>query len=116
VTTASQCDRDRFEVQPHNSALEQTADSQEKAAGDAAPGDDFPKPPPPSRKKKIEPKLVLVSSSGEPFGPKSHVSLKVLALRFLCLPVSSPEGESKCLHLGLPSEQLFEISSLLLLD
>jgi hypothetical protein len=88
----SQCDRDRFEVRPYNSSLEQTVDSQEKAAGDAVPGDDLPKPLPPLRKKKIEPELVLVSSSGEPFGPKSHVSPKVLALRFLCLPVSSPRG------------------------
>jgi hypothetical protein len=57
-------------------------DSQEKAAGDAALGDDLPKPPPPSRKKRIEPELVLVSSSGEPSGPKSHVSPKILDLRF----------------------------------
>jgi hypothetical protein len=112
----SQCDRNQFEVRPHNSALEQTVDSQEKPAEDAAPGDDLPKPPPPPRKKRTKPELVLVSSSGEPSGPKSHVSPKILALRFLCLPVSSPEGKSKCLHLGLPSKQLFEISSLLLLD
>jgi hypothetical protein len=63
----SQCDRDRFEVRPQNSALEQTTDSQEKAAGDAALGDDLPKPPSPPKKKNIEPELVLVSSSGEPF-------------------------------------------------
>jgi hypothetical protein len=88
----SQCNRNRFKVRPHNSALEQTADSQEKAAGDAAPGDDLPKPSPSPRKKRIEPELVLVSSSGEPSGPKSHVSPKVLALRFLCLPISSPRG------------------------
>jgi hypothetical protein len=79
-TTASLCDRDRFEVRPHNSALEQTADSQEKAAGDAAPGDDLPKPPPPPRKKRAEPELVLVSSFGEPSGPKNHVSPKILGL------------------------------------
>jgi hypothetical protein len=79
---ASPGDRDRFQVQPHDSALEQTADSQEKATGDAVPGDDLPKPPPPLRKKIIEPKLVLVSSSGEPTGPKSHVSPNILASRF----------------------------------
>jgi hypothetical protein len=75
-------DRDRFQVRPHDSTLEQTADSQEKAAGGAAPGDDLPNPPPPPRKKMIEPELVLVSSSGEPSGPKSHVSPKILDLRF----------------------------------
>jgi hypothetical protein len=47
---------------------------------DAAPGDDLPKPPPPPRKKMIEPELVLVSSSGEPSSPKSHVSPKILDL------------------------------------
>jgi hypothetical protein len=51
-------------------------DSQDKAAGDAAPEVDLPKPPPPPKKKMIEPELILVSSSGEPSGPKSHVSPK----------------------------------------
>jgi hypothetical protein len=55
---------------------------QEKAAGDAVPGDDLSKPSPPPKKKMIEPELILVSSSGEPSGPKSHVSPKILALRF----------------------------------
>jgi hypothetical protein len=45
-------------------------------AGDAAPGDDLPKPPPPPKKKRTEPELVLVSSSGEPSSPTSHVSLE----------------------------------------
>jgi hypothetical protein len=79
-TSASQGDRDRFQIRPHDSTLEQTADSQEKAAGDAAPGD-LPKPSPPLKKKIIEPEFVLVSSSGEPFGPKRHVSPNILALR-----------------------------------
>jgi hypothetical protein len=57
-------------------------DSQEKAAGDVALGDDLLKPPPPPWKKMIEPELVLVSSSGEPSGPKSHVSPKILDLQF----------------------------------
>jgi hypothetical protein len=48
---------------------------QEKAAGDIASGD-LPKPSPPPKKKMIEPKLVLVSSSGEPSGPKRHVKAK----------------------------------------
>jgi hypothetical protein len=55
-------------------------DSQEKAAGDAALGD-LLKPSPPPKKKMIEPKLVLVSSFGEPSGPKCHVSPKILALQ-----------------------------------
>jgi hypothetical protein len=45
-------------------------------AGDAAPGDDLLNLPPPSKKKRTEPELVLVSSSGEPSSPKSHVSLE----------------------------------------
>jgi hypothetical protein len=49
-------------------------------AGDAAPGD-LLKPLPPPKKKMIEPNFVLVSSSGEPFGPKCHVSPKILALQ-----------------------------------
>jgi hypothetical protein len=59
-------DRDRYQVQPHDSTLEQTADLQEKAAGDAAPKVDLPKPPSPPRKKMIEPELILVSSSSLP--------------------------------------------------
>jgi hypothetical protein len=55
-------------------------DSQEKAAGDAVL-EDLPKPSPPPKKKMIEPELVLVSSSGEPSGPKCHVSPKILALQ-----------------------------------
>jgi hypothetical protein len=54
-------------------------DSQEKAAGDAAPEADLPKPPSPSGKKMTEPKFVMVSSSGEPSISKSHVSPKILA-------------------------------------
>jgi hypothetical protein len=75
----SQGDRDRYQVRPQDSTLEQTADSQEKAAGDATPGD-LPKPSPPPKKKMIEPELVLVSSSGEPSGPKRHVSPNILVL------------------------------------
>jgi hypothetical protein len=56
-------------------------DSQEKAAGDTTPGD-LPKSSPPPKKKTIEPELVLVSSFGEPSGPKCHVSLKILTLQF----------------------------------
>jgi hypothetical protein len=69
-TSVSQGDRDRFQIRPHNSTLEQTADSQEKAAGDTAPGD-FPKPSPPPKKKMIEPEFVLVSSSGDLSVPNS---------------------------------------------
>jgi hypothetical protein len=76
----SQGDRDRYQVRPHDSTLKQTADSQEKTAGDAAPGD-LPKLSPPPKKKMIEPELILVSSSGEPSGPKRHVSPKILALQ-----------------------------------
>jgi hypothetical protein len=79
-TSASLGDRDRFQIRPHDSTLEQTVDSQEKAAGDAVLGD-LPKSSPPPKKKTIEPELVLVSSFDEPSGPKHHVSPKILALR-----------------------------------
>jgi hypothetical protein len=39
-----------------------------------------------------EHEFVLVSSSGEPSGPKSHVSPKIPNLRFVCLTISSPRG------------------------
>jgi hypothetical protein len=91
-TSASPGDCDRYQVWPHDDALEQIMDSQDKIAGDAAPEDDLPKPPSPSGKKMTEPEFVLVSSSGEPSGSKSHVSPKILTLRLICLPVSSPRG------------------------
>jgi hypothetical protein len=72
-------DRGRYQVRPHDDALEQTADSQEKAAGGAAPEADHPKPPSPSGKKMTEPEFVLVSSSSEPSSSKSYVSPKILA-------------------------------------
>jgi hypothetical protein len=40
----------------------------------------------------IEHEFVLISSSGEPSGPKNHVSPKILTLRLECLHVSSPRG------------------------
>jgi hypothetical protein len=73
-------DRDRYQVRPHDNALEQTSDSQDKTARDVAPEADLPKPPSPPGKKMAEPEFVLVSSSGEPSGPKNHVSLKILTL------------------------------------
>jgi hypothetical protein len=85
-------DRDQYQVRPHDDTLEQTADSQEKTARDAASEADLTKPPSPPGKKMTEHEFVLVSSSGEPSGPKSHVSLKIPTLRLVCLPVSSPRG------------------------
>jgi hypothetical protein len=79
-TSASLCDRDRFKIQAHDSTLEQTADSQEKAAGDTTPGD-LPKSSPSQKNKMTEPELILVSSSDEPSSPKCHVSPKILALQ-----------------------------------
>jgi hypothetical protein len=78
-TSASLGDRDRFQFRPHDSTLEQTADSQENYVGDAAL-EDLPKSSPPLKKNTVEPDLILVSSSGEPSGSKCHVSPKILAL------------------------------------
>jgi hypothetical protein len=69
-------EHERFQFRPHDSTLEQTADSQEKNIGDAAL-EDLPKLSPPPKKNVAKPELVLVSSSGEPSGPKCHVSPKI---------------------------------------
>jgi hypothetical protein len=78
-TLASLGDCDRFQIRPHDSTHEQTTDLQEKEAVDATPGD-LPKSSPPPKKSTVEPDLILVSSFGEPSGPKHHVSPKILAL------------------------------------
>jgi hypothetical protein len=78
-TSASLGERDRFHFRPHDSTLEQTADSQEKDVGYAAL-EDLPKSSPPLKKKMVEPELILVSSPGEPSGSKRHVSPTILAL------------------------------------
>jgi hypothetical protein len=85
-------DRDQYQVQPHDDALEQTADSQEKAADVTAPKAVFMKPSSSPKKKMTEHEFVLVSSSGEPSSPKSHVSPNIPTLRFVCLTISSPRG------------------------
>jgi hypothetical protein len=78
-TSASLGECDRFQFWPHDSTLEQTADSQEKDNGDAAL-EDLLKSSSPPKKNTVEPNLILVSSSGEPSGSKRHVSSKILAL------------------------------------
>jgi hypothetical protein len=49
-------DRDRFQFRPHDSTLEQTADSQEKDVGDAAL-EDLPKSSPLQRRIRSSPIL-----------------------------------------------------------
>jgi hypothetical protein len=96
-------ERDRFQFRPHDSALEQTTDSQEKDVGDAMLKD-LPKPSSPPKKSTAEPDLILVSSTGEPSSSKRHVSSNLL-LSYIEYYISvAPEGESKCVHLGLPSK------------
>jgi hypothetical protein len=82
--SVSQGERDRFLLQPRDSTLEQTADSQEKNTGDAAVKAS------PQKKKAAEPDFILVSSSGEPSGSKHHVSLKIAYRPYL--PIRSPRG------------------------
>jgi hypothetical protein len=62
-TSASLGERDRFQFRPHDSTLEQTADSQEKDIGDAAL-EDLPKSSPPPKKNTVEPDLILVEILG----------------------------------------------------
>jgi hypothetical protein len=78
----SQGERDRFQLRPRDSTLEQTADSQEKGAGDAAMKASPPK------KKAAEPDFILVSSFGKPSSSKHHVSLIIPCRPYL--PISSP--------------------------
>jgi hypothetical protein len=102
-TLGSLGERDRFQFRPHDSTLEQTADLQEKDVRDATLKD-LPKPSSPLKKSTAEPDLVLVSSSGEPSGSKCHVSLNLLLSCIEYYISVAPEGESKCVHLGLPSK------------
>jgi hypothetical protein len=83
--------RDRFQFQPHDSTLKQTADSQEKDVEDATLKD-LSKLSSPPKKSVAEPDLILVSSSGEPFGSKRHESSNLLSLCIRYLPISSPRG------------------------
>jgi hypothetical protein len=76
-------DQDQYQVRPHDDALEQTADSQEKVADVAAPKAVLTKPSTSSEKKATEHEFVLVSSSGGPSGPNNHVSPKISNLRFV---------------------------------
>jgi hypothetical protein len=85
-------DQDQYQVRPHDDALKQTADSQEKAADVAAPEVALTKPSTSSKKKATEHEFVLVSSSDGPSGPNNHVSSKIFNLRFTCLAISSPRG------------------------
>jgi hypothetical protein len=84
-------EHDRFQFRPHDSTLEQTADSQEKDVEDAMLKD-LPKPSSPPKKSAAEPDLILVYSSGEPSGYKHHVSSNILSLCIKYLPISSPRG------------------------
>jgi hypothetical protein len=60
-------EHDRFQFKRHDSALEETADSQEKEGEDATLKD-LPKPSSPPKKSTAEANFILVSSFGEPFG------------------------------------------------
>jgi hypothetical protein len=101
-TSGSLCDHERFQIRAHDASLEQTADSQEKAIEDAMLKD-LPKPSPPPKKNVVKPNIILVTSSGGPSKPKCHVSSIFCHVLPKCYLSVAPEGESKCLHLGLPS-------------
>jgi hypothetical protein len=102
-TSGSLGECDRFQFRPHDSILEQTADSQEKDVGDATLKD-LPKPLSLPMKNAAEPNLILVSSSGEPSGSKRHVSSNLLLSCIEYYISLAPKGESKCVQLGLPSK------------
>jgi hypothetical protein len=102
-TSGSLGERDRFQHRPHDFTLEQTTDSQEKDVRDTTLKD-LPKPSSPPKKNVAKPDLILVASSGEPSGSKRHVSLNLLLSCIEYYISVAPEGESKCVHLGLPSK------------
>jgi cytoskeletal protein RodZ len=84
-------DQDQFQVRRRDDALEQTADSQEKAVDIAAPEAAPTKPSTSTKKKASEQEFVLVSSSDGP--SNNHVSLnKISNLCFVRLTISSPRG------------------------
>jgi hypothetical protein len=101
-TSGSLCDRERFQIRAHDASLEQTTDSQEKAVEDATLKD-LLKPPPSPKKNAVKPDVILVTSFGGPSEPKRHVSLIFCHVLPECYLSVAPEDESKCLHLGLPS-------------
>jgi hypothetical protein len=67
-------DRDRFQFQPHDATLEQTADSQEKSQDDAALKELLKQSPPP-KKDGTKQDFILVTSSGGPSEHARHISL-----------------------------------------
>jgi hypothetical protein len=86
-------DQDQYQVRRHDDALEQTADSQEKATDIAAPEAAPTKPSTSSKKKASEQEFVLVSSSDRPSGSHNHVSSNEISnLCFMRFPISSPRG------------------------
>jgi hypothetical protein len=101
-TSGSLCDRECFQFRAHDASLEQTADSQEKAIEDATLKDLLKRLPPP-KKNAVKPDVILVTSSSGPSEPKRHVSLIFCHVLPECYQSVAPEGESKCLQLGLPS-------------
>jgi hypothetical protein len=88
-TSGSLGDRDRFQFQPHDATIEQTANSQEKTIEDATLKD-LPKPSPPPKKSTVKPDIILVTSSSGPSEPKRHVSSIFLSCTYRILPISSP--------------------------
>jgi hypothetical protein len=64
---------------------------------------ELPKPSPPLKKDTVKHDFILVTSSGGTSEPNPHVSSNSSFLLIEYYPLVAPEGESKCLHLGLPS-------------
>jgi hypothetical protein len=73
-TSGSLANWDRFQVQPHDATLKQTAKSHERNDEDAALKE-LPKPSPPPKKDMVKQDFILVTSSGGPSEPNRHVSL-----------------------------------------
>jgi hypothetical protein len=70
-------DRDGFQIQHHDAALKQTAESQERITEDAAPKE-LPKSSNVPKKDTTKQDFILITSSGGPPEPNRHVSLNVV--------------------------------------
>jgi hypothetical protein len=89
------------------------ADSQEKSQDDVVLKG-LSKQSPPPKKDGTKQDFILVTSSGGPSEPARHVSSS-FNLFIEYQPLVALEGESKCLHLGLPSNPSYRFLFLLLL-
>jgi hypothetical protein len=102
-SSGSLVERDLFQFKCHDSALKETADSKEKEGEDTMQKD-LPKPLPPRRRAQPRPISFWFLPPASLPGPSNMSARKSYLTASNISPSVAPEGESKCLHLGLPSK------------